>query len=63
MEITDMEESSKESRPKKEMVATSLRIERDILKAIDSYGYDIERSRNWVVNKLLKQVLTDLNKL
>ena len=58
-----MEESSKESRPKKEMVATSLRIERDILKAIDSYGYDIERSRNWVVNKLLKQVLTDLNKL
>ena len=58
-----MEENSKESRPKKEMVATSLRIERDILKAIDSYGYDIERSRNWVVNKLLKQVLTDLNKL
>lgn len=58
-----MEETPKQSRPKKEMVATSLRIEKDILKAIDSYGYDIERSRNWVVNKLLKQVLTDLNKL
>ena len=58
-----MEETPKGARPKKEMVATSLRIEKEVLKAIDSYGHDIERSRNWVVNKLLKQVLTELNKL
>ena len=58
-----MDELKNQGRPKKEMVATSLRIEREIIKAIDEYGFELERSRNWVVNRLLKQALTDLNKI
>ena len=58
-----MDEQPKPGRVKREMVSTSLRIEKDIIKAIDDYGYEIERSRNWIVNKLLKQALTELNKL
>ena len=48
---------------KKEMVPTSLRIDKEVLKAVDEYAFELERSRNWVVNRLLKQTLTDLNKL
>ncbi|MCM8535595.1 MAG: hypothetical protein NE334_06630 [Lentisphaeraceae bacterium] len=55
-----MEENERKKKIKKEMVATSLRIEREILDQIDDYGIDIERSRNWVVNKLLKQALENL---
>jgi hypothetical protein len=48
---------------KKEMVATSLRIDKELLKAVDDYAYELERSRNWIVNRLLKQSLIELNKL
>ncbi len=48
---------------KKVMVPTSLRIDKEVLKAVDEYAFELERSRNWVVNRLLKQTLTDLNKL
>ena len=41
--------------PKKEMIATSLRIESGTLTKIDLYAGSIDRSRNWVVNKLLKE--------
>ncbi|MCM8540577.1 MAG: hypothetical protein NE328_09900 [Lentisphaeraceae bacterium] len=57
-----MDELNRRTKVKKEMTATSLRIEKDILEKIDNYGLDIERSRNWVVNKLLRQALADLNK-
>jgi len=59
-----MEEIPSEKFPKrKEMVPTSLRIDKEVLRAIDEYGHELERSRNWIVNRLLKQTLTDLNKL
>ena len=48
--------------PGKEMVATSLRIEKKLLIAIDEYGREVERSRNWIVNKLLKQSLAEINR-
>lgn len=55
-----MEENEKRKKIKKEMIATSLRIEKEILDKIDDHGIDIERSRNWVVNRLLKQALENL---
>ena len=60
----EMEEMPRrKTNKRKEMISTSLRIDKEVLKAIDEYGHELERSRNWIVNRLLKQTLTELNKL
>ncbi|MCM8540580.1 MAG: ribbon-helix-helix domain-containing protein [Lentisphaeraceae bacterium] len=46
--------------PKKNtQVATSLRINKSLLKIIDANAEEIERSRNWMVNKLLTKALAE----
>lgn len=57
-----MEDSKTYKTRKKEMIATSLRIEKILLTSIDQYGRELDRSRNWVVNKLLRESLADLNR-
>ena len=48
---------NRRGKPKKELVAISLRIEKELLEAIDNYGDELDRSRNWIINHLLKQSL------
>ena len=57
-----MEDSNTYKSRKKEMIATSLRIEKMLLTTIDQYGREIDRSRNWVVNKLLRESLAEIKK-
>lgn len=57
-----MEDSNTYKSRKKEMIATSLRIEKMLLTTIDQYGREIDRSRNWVVNKLLRESLAKIKK-
>ncbi|MCM8535578.1 MAG: ribbon-helix-helix domain-containing protein [Lentisphaeraceae bacterium] len=53
-------DSIKTQPSKKQMVATSLRIEKKLLSSLDDYGQGIERSRNWVVNKILSRELKNM---
>ena len=46
--------------PKKNIqVATSLRINKNLIMLIDEQAEELERSRNWMVNKLLTKALAD----